>query len=411
MAKPPDKTRVRAGAVSIPLYRHAKGWRWAWRDPATGQWRYGTRRDRTEALAEAHRQAVALGSELGDLERAIQDPDTAILIRRFLRMEPTHQDLDRLAEQQAAEVHPFSAVADEFLAAKEAARGLSRRNIRTLQTHLDGMKARWAARPIHEITPADIEAWIHQGDPAPRTRKNRRGAAVTLWRWARSREKLPDQKTAAERTEQPIVPRGVPTTWTPAELAAMWAVCPESHRPWLALSALAGLRGEETYQEDPLSGKDVVRWRDLAGGILTIRPEVAKTGVRRVIPICPALAAFLAQERVRRAAEGDDTPICPGRPPSRDLPVINRAVTTILGNAVGGWKVNALRHSFISYRAVQVGLARAALEAGNSEAEARRSYHDAMTEADAAAWFGFGTPSEPGPLSIVGDDEKIVAIR
>lgn len=115
------------------------------------------------------------------------------------------------------------------------------------------------------------------------------------------------------------------------------------------------------------------------------------------------LAAFLAEERARRTNEPDDTPVCQGHPPSRDLPVINRAVTTILGEAVGGWKANALRHSFISYRAVQIGLSRTALEAGNSEAEARRSYHDAMTEADALAWFSpFGTSSE---LRIHPDDD------
>lgn len=404
MANPPDKTRVKAGNISIPLYRHAQGWRWAWKDPLTGTWRYGTRRDRKEALAQAYQQAVRMASQQSGLEQALADPDTAALIARALAAGLTHRDLDRLAVLRETDRHPFGQVAGQFMAAKESARGRSRRNIRVLRSHVDAMMDRFGAETaIAQITIEDLEAYIHDGAPSARTRKNRRGTAVTLWRWARSRRLLPDETTAAERTERPIIEQRVPATWTPAELAKMWNACPKSHRPWLALAAWAGVRVEECYQEDPLSSKDVIRWRDLSAGHLEIRPEVAKTKRRRIIPLCATLAAFLAEERARRADEPDDTPVCPGRPPSRDLPVINRAVTTILGEAVGGWKANALRHSFISYRAVQIGLSRTALEAGNSETEARRSYHDAMTEADAVAWFSpFGTSSE---LRIHPDDE------
>jgi hypothetical protein len=61
--------------------------------------------------------------------------------------------------------------------------------------------------------------------------------------------------------------------------------------------------------------------------------------------------------------------------------------TTRLGAFVGGWKRNALRHSFISYRAAQAGLGQTAMEAGNSESEAKASYLDAMTEAESELWF------------------------
>jgi len=413
MATPPNKTRVKAGHVSLPLYRHPKGWRWAWKDPATGRWRYGTRVDRKEALAEAFQQALRLASQQTGLQEAITQPDTAALLQRVLAAGITHAHLDRLDQLREAEIHPFGQVAEQFMAAKEGARGRSRRNIRSLRGHVDAMKARFGLdKPISDITIADLEAYIHHGTTSPRTRKNRRGTAVTLWRWARARRLLPDETTAAERTERPIVPKSVPATWTPAELAAMWTICPDSHRPWLALTAWSGVRVEECYQEDPLSGKDVIRWRDVFTGHLEIRPEVAKTERRRIIPICPSLAAFLAEERARRADEPDTAPVCPGRPPSRDLPVINRAPTIILGEAVGGWKANALRHSFISYRAVQIGLARTALEAGNSEAEARRSYHDAMTDADATAWFSpFGTSSELKAHPGEDPEGKIISIR
>ena len=62
-----------------------------------------------------------------------------------------------------------------------------------------------------------------------------------------------------------------------------------------------------------------------------------------------------------------------GRHAAAHLPGGRQTATGLLGAAVGGWRRNALRHSFISYRAVQIGLSRTALEAGNSEGEDKRS--------------------------------------
>jgi hypothetical protein len=72
-------------------------------------------------------------------------------------------------------------------------------------------------------------------------------------------------------------------------------------------------------------------------------------------------------------------------------------VTAKLAQAIGraSWPANVLRHSAISYRAAAVGLGRASMEAGNSESEARRSYNDAKTAADAEIWFGL-TPEAVG---------------
>jgi hypothetical protein len=59
---------------------------------------------------------------------------------------------------------------------------------------------------------------------------------------------------------------------------------------------------------------------------------------------------------------------------------------------IGGWKPNARRHSYISYRAALIGLGRCAMEAGNSEGEAKRSYNDAMSEAEATLYFSIFRP-------------------
>lgn len=105
------------------------------------------------------------------------------------------------------------------------------------------------------------------------------------------------------------------------------------------------------------------------------------------MPILPALAHWLkphAKEKGR---------IVPDRAPHK-IGKTFTSITAQLGELVGGWKPNALRHSFISYRAAIVGLGQTAMEAGNSESEARRSYNDAKTQAEAEDWFAFGSLSE-----------------
>jgi citrate lyase beta subunit len=54
----------------------------------------------------------------------------------------------------------------------------------------------------------------------------------------------------------------------------------------------------------------------------------------------------------------------PHLPPHTPAKGGKEAETTRLGKLLGGWRRNALRHSFLSYRAAQVGIAQAAREAG-----------------------------------------------
>jgi len=178
----------------------------------------------------------------------------------------------------------------------------------------------------------------------------------------------------------PAVPRTTPATWTPGELVVLIGAVQPEYLPWLLLSAWAGLRTEEICP-DPASKKSPLLWSDFEWDrmLLIVRSETAKTGQRRVIPICPALASALPQDRVGRVG-----PLLPPHTPHHGGKL---AETTRLGKLVGGWRRNALRHSFLSYRAAQVGIAQAAREAGNSEAIARRVYEDAKGVDEANLWF------------------------
>ena len=195
------------------------------------------------------------------------------------------------------------------------------------------------------------------------------------------------EPTAPERLEKPIVPAAVPTTYTPGELRILLANVAPEYRGWLALAAWAGIRTEEACP-DHLSGKDALRWEDVMfdRDIIVIRPEVAKTGRRRIVPLLPCLRAVLEPLK----GEGR---IGPALPPHKPAKGGKEAETTRLGSLIGGWKRNALRHSFISFRAAEIGLAQTAMEAGNSESEARRSYNDAKSKAEAADWFAINPPA------------------
>ena len=59
----------------------------------------------------------------------------------------------------------------------------------------------------------------------------------------------------------------------------------------------------------------------------------------------------------------------------------------------GGWRQNALRHSFISYRVAVTGdVARTSLEAGNSPKMIFRHYREIVDEEAAKAWFAITPP-------------------
>ena len=67
----------------------------------------------------------------------------------------------------------------------------------------------------------------------------------------------------------------------------------------------------------------------------------------------------------------------------------------------GGWRQNALRHSFVSYRVAETGdVARTSLEAGNSPKMVFGHYREIVDKASAETWFSITPPDgwEPSGL-------------
>jgi integrase len=106
-------------------------------------------------------------------------------------------------------------------------------------------------------------------------------------------------------------------------------------RPLYALAAFAGVRWDEIEE---------LVWDDIKENEIVISARIAKTRSRRIVPIRPALAAFLKDRK-----EGS---VLPGiysvrRPSKRRLDFLRHKAEEPAD--LLPWKRNCLRHSFISY--------------------------------------------------------------
>lgn len=378
---------VKVGSVSLLLYpwlypSGKKYWRFAWHDEH-GKRRYTTRSSLKAAKEAAWDRARSHHNRTLDLSSLTQEQ--ANLCRAFLELEP---DWNLLQKMKALKGRPDISVSEgvqSFLELKEANAGASPHNVNILRTRCRAFVEEYGTQLMRSITAAKIDSWLAASTWAPRTRRNVRGSLVTLFRWARDQGFVDDSKTAAEKSAVPIVMRSVPLTLQPEELKLMLSAARDEYLPWLALSALAALRLKELYPA-PRSRKEALQWEhvDLERRLIIIPPEVSKTNERRITPICERLFRLLQplakqQGRItgkRRPADNNM------RNPE------DRSETARLGSLIGGWRKNALRHSAISYRCALVGISQAAMEAGNSETETKKSYLDAKPKAEALLWFG-----------------------
>jgi integrase len=177
------------------------------------------------------------------------------------------------------------AVVDEFLKAITA-QGRSARYIEDCTSRLS--RAAKAFRGyIQRVTAPDIEAWLDSIKAAGRTRNNYRSSLCTLFSFARSRGYLPrNERTEAEMTMKASDRGGDIGIYTLKELAVMLTGIDSKFLPMVALGAFAGLRTAEIHR---LDWQDI----DMHGGHIVVGKHKAKTGQRRIVPILPALKAWL----------------------------------------------------------------------------------------------------------------------
>ncbi len=328
-------------------------------------------------------------------------------------------------------------VAAELIASKEADR-LSERYIKQLTYDMKRFTGRFC-NCIGDVLGTEVDAWLRELKVGPRTRNNLRASIQVLFNYGIARKYLPKDHDEIDAVPLAKDKGGAIEIFTPKELAELLAVASAEQLPFMAISAFAGVRHAEIQRLD---------WANVnqAAGIIEIKAGAAKTASRRVIPILPNLAAWLkpywkeagpvcsftnmvdqfrdmtrAVNQARRAAwakangvndeslEQADERAAKRRKEENKKKKGRRARGTVLplgaetaaeeGWVPFGWKHNALRHSFISYRVAETqDVAKVSLEAGNSPQMIFKHYRELVQPKEAKAWFAL----------MPGGEEKVI---
>ena len=159
--------------------------------------------------------------------------------------------------------------------------------------------------------------------------------------------------------------------YLPGELAALLTAADDTFRPIIVIGGLAGLRTAELLR---LDWADV--WR--VAGHIEVTAGKAKTRQRRLVEICPALAAWL--EPFRKVTTGK---LWAGHEIT-----FQQHFVELCEAAKVTRKMNGLRHAFCTYHfAAHANENQTAQQAGNSPAMIHAHYKGLATKADAEKWF------------------------
>ena len=275
---------------------------------------------------------------------------------------------------------PVADVVAELLKVK-AARGASQRYLGDLRSRLNRFAAD-CKKDSANVTTADVQAWFDSQKLPAQSYTNFRCVIHLLFKFAVARGYAADNPI--EGLERVKVRGGAVEIFTPSELARLLAAAGEGFLPCLAMGAFAGLRSAEIER---LTWNDV----DLAARHIVVGADAAKTASRRIIPVCDALAQWLAPyaQRGGKVWKGTHDAFYDAQlETAKATAVAADAENNLAAKAPVKWKSNGLRHSFASYRFAQIGDAgRVAGECGNSAAVIHKHYRELVRPADAVKWF------------------------
>lgn len=178
--------------------------------------------------------------------------------------------------------------------------------------------------------------------------------------------------------------------YTPGEFADLLAGANETLRPIIAIGGLAGLRTAELLR---LDWADV--WR--VAGHIEITASKSKTRQRRLVEVCPALAAWLESCHDKKAGK-----LWPGHEIT-----FQQHLATLCDTAKVTRITNGLRHSFCTYHfAAHANENQTAQQAGNSPAMIHAHYKGLATKAEADKWFNVTPPESAGNIIPLANASK-----
>lgn len=384
--------KIRLGSVTVKVYRVCIKGQTCYQvaDYSSGRRRLRTFTQEAAALEQARQlartlsagqtqaaslsaQEIAVYARLRELVRPTGLP-LEVVVSQFLE---AHQLLggDSLfdavhfyLQHRPAQVVPVtvSAAVAEYLKLKEGQQR-SLRHVRDLRSRL-GRFAQAHACEVSHITTAMVQRWLNALAVSEQTRKNYRTILHGFFRYCERLQYLPKGGNPVPDTERPRVRRPQLEIYEPAELAALLKAARADFLPVLALGAFAGLRTAELTR---------LQWENIEAEYIRVDVHQAKTASQRLVPLLPNLRAWLAPYAGRTGLiwQGTADQLCD-------------AQTRTARAARVSWKVNGLRHSFISYRLALVrNAAQVAMEAGHSSPVLYQHYVKPVPQTKAEAWF------------------------
>lgn len=385
--KPQGAKVVRVGSVKIRVrpWKHPSGrpyWRATYID-AEGRTRDITRADRAEAIEQANRVAREIHNGIIDLSEL--PPEKIRMVRALLDLSPTWADIERWgAERHMPKLGVRKAV-ESFIAfkVKESSKGLTK-HLKSMRNDLIVMAEEMGDEtPLARVRATALAEWLDEMDVGAKRRKDYRAACVQLWTWARRQELIvvSGEYTEPEKLPVPeVTKKDYVRVLSVDELKFLFKHVRQEFLPWLALGAFSGLRsGEMRAWNKPALDWSMIK---LDRRHIDVPPSISKTGKRRLVPVCDALAAWLKEcdppkegAILREPAYEDET----GR--------LGRLLDEHFKREEG-WPMNCLRHSYGSHRVAKTHeIGKVAIEMGNSEKIIKDHYLEVRTEEEADEYF------------------------
>ena len=245
---------------------------------------------------------------------------------------------------------------------------------RNRQIQLNKFADSFPGHAVADLTKSHLDAFIGGlGDFSAKTRNHYRASVRQFLQWAVRKDYLSATHRLSEADAMRPEHANTAETqfYSPKELAALLATADDTMRPLIAIGGLAGLRTAELMR---LDWADV--WR--VAGHVEVTAGKAKTRQRRLVEICPALAAWL--EPYRNLTKGKLWQFHEITFQQHFVELCEQADVTR--------KNNGLRHGFCSFHfALHSNENLTAAQAGNSPAMIHAHYKGLATKADAEKWF------------------------
>jgi len=252
---------------------------------------------------------------------------------------------------------------------------------------LNGFAGTFPGHAVCDLTKEHLNTYIGKfKELSAKSRNDRRAVVKMFLGWCVQKDYLAPTHRLFEAVD--FKTEGVDATdidfYRPKELRDMLDAADAELLPVLALGGLGGLRREEILR---LDWADV--WR--VKGKVEISARIAKGRKRRLVDICPALAAWL---RPYRSVTG---PVW-GKSPD----ALEEALAGLRGALAIPARRNGLRHAFVTFHmAMHANENLTAAEAGNSPQMIHDHYRALATRREAVKWFGVKPSRATGAGDII----------